>query len=130
MIYLANNTNFQQITLPVVENISIVGIGLVKFLLFSSVNRKNEIEHSLTQGDFNNDYNADFAVVAEPLFSESGQFYKFTFGFDAVPPIGEYEYTLIAQNGSVLGRGIAIVGNYHTTHTEYGNTKEYKQYGV
>lgn len=127
MIYLQHSTNFQQITLPVTESIPLAGIGQVKFLLYSSVNRKTSVEYELSQGDFNTDYNADFAIVAEPLFSESGRFYKFTIGFDSLPAVGEYEYAL-ASTTKVLARGLAIVGDYHRAATTYNDKIEYKQY--
>lgn len=130
MIYLQNNTNYQTITLPVVRSVVPTAAETVKFLLFSTVNRVQEVEHLLRKGDFNNDFNADFAIVAEPIMSDSGQFYTFTFGFESVPQVGEYEYAFAGQNSGILGRGVAIVGDYHSPRTEYGNTKEYKQYGA
>lgn len=128
MIYLQNNSNLQRIKLPIVFSEAVSDFGQSKFLLFSDVNRCKALEYMLPNADFNNDYNADFAIIVQPIVSASGQFYILDILTGGTPQVGEYSYALVSENKGVLSKGIAIVGEYHSEPTDYEITKEYTQY--
>lgn len=128
MIYLKDNLLPQEIDVPVVFADRVSGLGQCRILLFSNVNRVKSFDYYLPYNDFNNDYNADFAIVAQPLVSASRNYYTIGFSFENVPQVGEYSYVLMSENKGILSKGLCIVGEYHSERTEYEITKEYKQY--
>lgn len=128
MIYLENKTELQGVVVPISVKDPMMDGQLYRFILFNTVNLAKSVDEILRIGDFNNDYNFDFAHLAEPVVSPGGQFYMFTLELPEDMASGSYEYLFIGGD-KVLSRGNAIVGDFKSTDIQYENeTTEYKQY--
>lgn len=129
MIYLQNTTEAQDIILPV-SYADIEPDAEHLFFLYNTVNLKKSFEQivaMLGEGDFNEDFNIDFLISADPVLSLSGQYYKFPVVFDNPLTEGTYEYAFIA-GGRVLSKGVAMVGDFDNHDEQYNKTIEYEQY--
>lgn len=126
MIYIRNIPERQGIYIPVSYK-DPAGSELYHFLLYNTINLTKSVDEILRTADFNNDFNADFAVYPEPILSAGGLFYFFTFELPDDMVEGTYEYILM-HGDSILSRGVAMVGEFQNQDSQYHKDIEYEQY--
>lgn len=127
MIYIENSTERQGIYVPVSYKNPEGDIEHYRFLLFNTVNLAKSVDEILRTADFNNDFNADFALEAEPIVSKGGQYYFFTIELPENMVTGTYEYALM-HGYALLSRGVAMVGEFKNNDSQYHKDIEYEQY--
>lgn len=126
MIYIRNIPERQGIYIPVSYK-DPAGSELYHFLLYNTINLTKSVDEILRTADFNNDFNADFAIYPEPILSEGGLFYFFTFELPDDMVAGTYEY-ILKHGDSILSRGVAMVGEFQNQDGQYHKDIEYEQY--
>lgn len=128
MIYIVNTPERQGIYVPVSYRDITDDGELYHFMLWNTINLTMSVDEILRTTDFNNDFNADFAISPEPLLSEGGLYYFFTIELPEDMVTGTYEYVLL-HGQTLLSRGVAMVGVFGNDDYQYHKEIEYEQYG-
>lgn len=102
--------------------------GEYSFRMYNTTNRHFTVDQIFDNGDFNEDFNADFAIgMADVLVSEGGKYFSFLMSFDTNMPVGDYEY-FFAKNGVLLSHGVARFGEFKRENEQYIKDVKYEQY--